>query len=62
MMVMVSLLCETGFFDYAAYLMYKNANGRVWVLITGLCMFTAIVSAFLDNVTTILLMTPVTIR
>lgn len=31
-------------------------------MVTSLCMFTAVVSAFLDNVTTILLMTPVTIR
>lgn len=23
MMVLVSILCETGFFDYCAYLMYK---------------------------------------
>jgi P protein len=37
-------------------------NGRVWPLIICLCLFTAVLSSFLDNVTTILLMTPVTIR
>ena len=83
MMVIVAILCETGFFDYASFLMYKVnktktllvavklfknichfqvANGQVWPLITAMCFFTAFVSAFLDNVTTILLMTPVTIR
>ena len=41
---------------------YKLAKGKVWPLITLLCAFSAIVSAFLDNVTTILLLTPVTIR
>lgn len=34
----------------------------MWPLINTLCFFTAFVSSFLDNVTTVLLMTPVTIR
>ena len=41
---------------------YKLAHGKVWPLVTLLCAFSAVVSAFLDNVTTILLMAPVTIR
>ncbi|KAJ8297878.1 hypothetical protein KUTeg_024409 [Tegillarca granosa] len=43
-------------------LAYTIAKGQVWPLVTLLCAFSAIVSAFLDNVTTILLLTPVTIR
>ncbi|XP_022703171.1 P protein-like isoform X2 [Varroa jacobsoni] len=62
MMVIVAILCETGFFDYTAVLAFRVARGKVWPLITTLCLFTAIISAFLDNVTTILLMTPVTIK
>ncbi|KAI2802671.1 protein kinase, partial [Blomia tropicalis] len=62
MMVLVAILCETGFFDYVAVLAFKMAKGRTWPLIFTLCFFTGILSAFLDNVTTILLMTPVTIR
>ncbi|KAK3785483.1 hypothetical protein RRG08_048618 [Elysia crispata] len=62
MMIIVSIFAETGFFDYSALQAYKLAKGQVWPLITLLCVFSAIVSAFLDNVTTILLMTPVTIR
>ena len=42
--------------------MYKLARGKAWTLIFMLCMFAGIVSAFLDNVTTILLLTPVSIR
>ena len=38
------------------------ARGEIWPLILILCLFTGFLSAFLDNVTTILLMTPVTIR
>nr|XP_015904670.1 P protein-like isoform X2 [Parasteatoda tepidariorum] len=62
MMVLVSILCETGFFDYIAVLTYKMARGRIWPLITGLCLVTAVLSAFLDNVTTVLLMSAVAIR
>ena len=41
---------------------YKVAKGKTWPLITTLCSCAAIFSAFLDNVTTILLLAPVTIR
>lgn len=37
-------------------------NGKLWPLINCLCLFTALLSSVLDNVTTVLLMTPVTIR
>lgn len=37
-------------------------KGRVWPLINCLCLFTAVVSAFLDNVTTLLLIGPVSFR
>ncbi|WAQ98954.1 P-like protein [Mya arenaria] len=62
MMIIVAIFSETGFFDFCALQAYKLAKGQVWPLITLLCAFSAIVSAFLDNVTTILLLTPVTIR
>ncbi|XP_055916985.1 P protein isoform X2 [Eupeodes corollae] len=62
MMILVAILSETGIFDYLAVFAYKITNGRVWPLINCLCLFTAIMSSFLDNVTTVLLMTPVTIR
>ncbi|KAG4069760.1 hypothetical protein HA402_003201 [Bradysia odoriphaga] len=62
MMLLVAILSETGVFDYLAVYAYKITGGKVWPLITCLAFFTAVLSAFLDNVTTILLMTPVTIR
>ncbi|XP_072171093.1 P protein-like [Diadema setosum] len=61
MMTIVAIFSETGFFDYCALVSYKLAKGRIWTLVTILCFFSGIVSAFLDNVTTILLLTPVTI-
>ncbi|KAG8183960.1 hypothetical protein JTE90_005190 [Oedothorax gibbosus] len=62
MMVLVSILCETGFFDYIAVVTYKVARGHIWALITGICFVTALLSAFLDNVTTVLLMSAIAIR
>nr|AOW69278.1 pink-eyed dilution-like 2 [Diaphanoeca grandis] len=62
MMIIVGVLAETGAFEYAAVKAYKISKGKVWPLLTMLVMFSAVVSAFLDNVTTILLLTPVTIR
>lgn len=38
------------------------SRGRIWQLITTLCVISAIISMFLDNVTTILLITPITIK
>ncbi|XP_033743295.1 P protein-like [Pecten maximus] len=62
MMILVAIFSETGFFNFFALKAYKIAKGQVWSLVTLLCIFSAVVSAFLDNVTTILLLTPVTIR
>uniref|UniRef100_A0A8B9F9E8 OCA2 melanosomal transmembrane protein n=1 Tax=Amazona collaria TaxID=241587 RepID=A0A8B9F9E8_9PSIT len=62
MMVLVAIFSETGFFDYCAVKAYRFSRGRVWAMITFLCLIAAILSAFLDNVTTMLLFTPVTIR
>uniref|UniRef100_A0A663FFT3 OCA2 melanosomal transmembrane protein n=1 Tax=Aquila chrysaetos chrysaetos TaxID=223781 RepID=A0A663FFT3_AQUCH len=62
MMVLVAIFSETGFFDYCAVKAYRLSRGKVWAMITLLCLIAAILSAFLDNVTTMLLFTPVTIR
>lgn len=62
MMIFVGVMSETGIFDYIAVCTFRMTQGRIWPLIHGLCLVTLAISAFLDNVTTILLMTPVTIR
>ena len=62
MMVMVGVLSNTGVFEYFAVLSYKKSGGSIWTLVVILCSVTAVLSAFLDNVTTMLLLTPVTIQ
>jgi len=62
MMVMVSILAETGIFQWAAVQCYALSGGSVWKLVVILCTVTAVFSAFLDNVTTMLLIAPVTIQ
>jgi len=62
MMIMVGIFSNTGFFEYSAVKAYKLSRGNLWHLTIILCTFTGVVSAFLDNVTTILLLAPVTIR
>jgi Na+/H+ antiporter NhaD/arsenite permease-like protein len=62
MMIMVSILSETGVFNFLGYWSFKVTKGKVWPLLTLLCFLTATISAVLDNVTTILLMTPVVIK
>ncbi|CAL8309558.1 unnamed protein product [Lota lota] len=62
MMILVAIFSDTGFFDYCAMKAYQLSRGRVWPMIMILCLIAAILSAFLDNVTTMMLFTPVTIR
>ena len=62
MMVMVGILSNTGVFEYFAVLSYKKSGGSIWTLVVILCVVTGVLSAFLDNVTTMLLLTPVTIQ
>ena len=62
MMVMVGVISHTGVFEWFAVEAYKKSGGSIWSLVVILCSVTAVLSAFLDNVTTILLLTPVTIQ
>ncbi|XP_062123264.1 P protein-like [Drosophila sulfurigaster albostrigata] len=62
MMIMVSIVSETGAFDYLTVFAYELSKGHIWRLLFYLYMFTGVLSAFLDNVTIVLLMVPVTIR
>ncbi|KAH0809441.1 hypothetical protein GEV33_013350 [Tenebrio molitor] len=62
MMTLVTIFSETGIFDYMSVFAYKITGGKIWPLINILCVITAIFSCFLDNVTTTLLITPVTIK
>ena len=62
MMIIVGVLKNTGVFQWCAYISYKLAKGKVFVLTVILMIFTAVSSAFLDNVTTMLLLTGVAIE
>jgi len=61
MMVIVGILGETGIFQYIGIKAAKISKGNVWKLMILLAVITAVGSAFLDNVTMVLLMVPVTI-
>lgn len=62
MMVLVAFLTETGAFDYLAVLTFELSGGKIWPLIYSLMITTCCLSSVLDNMTTVLLMTPVAIR
>jgi Na+/H+ antiporter NhaD/arsenite permease-like protein len=62
MMIIVGVTKKTGMFQWLAYKAYALARGNIFVLAVILMWITAVVSAFLDNVTTMLLMIPVTIE
>jgi Na+/H+ antiporter NhaD/arsenite permease-like protein len=61
MMVIVAIFGETGVFYWVGIKASNLSKGNLWKLMLLLSTFTAIVSMFIDNVTTILLMVPVTL-
>lgn len=60
MMILVVITAQTGIFKYMAIRAAKVAKGNPLTLLVYLCIITAVASALLDNVTTVLLMVPVT--
>ena len=62
MMIIVGVLKHTGVFQWCAYMSFKIARGNVMGLAIISMIFIAITSALLDNVTTMLLYTPVLIE
>jgi Na+/H+ antiporter NhaD/arsenite permease-like protein len=60
MMLIVSVLRRTGVFEYVAIWATKRARGRPFPVMVLLVIVTAVASALLDNVTTVLLVAPVT--
>ena len=62
MMMIVSVLSRTGVFGYLASKILLKFYPNPFLLITVLTAITAIVSAFIDNVTTVLLITPIVLE
>lgn len=60
MMLFVSVIKRSGLFEYLAIKAAKLAKGDPWLIMVALCVITAVLSAFLDNVTTVLLIAPMT--
>jgi Na+/H+ antiporter NhaD/arsenite permease-like protein len=61
MMIIVGVLRQTGLFDFLAIWSARRSRGRPFVVLVLLVVITAVASALLDNVTTILLVAPVTV-
>ncbi len=60
MMIIVNILKQTGIFDWLAIMTARRVKGSGLLLLLTFCTFTALCSAFLDNVTTILFMATIT--
>jgi Na+/H+ antiporter NhaD/arsenite permease-like protein len=61
MMIIVGILRQTGVFEYVAIWAAKRAKGSPFRVMVLLVLITAVASALLDNVTTVLLIAPVTV-
>ncbi|MEG1312251.1 MAG: ArsB/NhaD family transporter [Romboutsia sp.] len=61
MMLFVSVVKNSGLFEYIAILTAKKSNGDPWKIMVSFIIITALLSAILDNVTTVLLIGPMTI-
>jgi Na+/H+ antiporter NhaD/arsenite permease-like protein len=62
MMIVIAVVERTGIFQWLAFMAYRLSRGRLWLLLPILMFVTGVASAFLDNVTTMLLMTPITVQ
>jgi Na+/H+ antiporter NhaD/arsenite permease-like protein len=62
MMIIIAIIERTGIFQWTAFQAYRLSRGRTWVLVLILMLITAVASALLDNFTTMLLMTPISLQ
>jgi len=61
MMIMTGIIKQTGLFEYLAIFIAKKAKGNPKRILVFLFFITAIISALLDNVTTVVMMVPISI-
>jgi Na+/H+ antiporter NhaD/arsenite permease-like protein len=62
MMIVIAVVERTGIFQWLAFRAYRLSGGRLWLLLPILMLVTGLASAMLDNVTTMLLMTPISVQ
>ncbi len=60
MMIIVHIASKSGMFTWLANEILKKTKGRPKLVLASLAVFTAVASAFLDNVTTVILVLPIT--
>ncbi|MCS4541386.1 MAG: ArsB/NhaD family transporter, partial [Euryarchaeota archaeon] len=58
MMIIVAVLARTGAFSWLGVKIIKTTKGDLWKVLILFAIVTAVISAFIDNVTTVLLITP----
>lgn len=61
MMIVVNITRKTGLFDWIAIRTAKVGGGNPVLILIGMCFSTAVLSALIDNVTTVLLVIPTAI-
>ena len=61
MMLFVAVVKQSGVFEFLAIKCARVAKGNPWTIMVLFVLLTAVLSAFLDNVTTVLLIGPMTI-
>ena len=61
MMIVMSILSETGFLEWLAISIAQRAKGNAKTIVIQFLLVTAVLSALLDNVTTVILIAPITI-
>jgi Na+/H+ antiporter NhaD/arsenite permease-like protein len=62
MMIIVAVIEKTGLFQWMAFQAYRLSRGKSWLLVLILIAVTSLASALLDNFTTMLLMTPISLQ
>lgn len=62
MMIFMALFSETGAINWVAFRTFRLAKGNAWLLLMSLVILTGVLSAFLNDVTAILLLVPLSIE
>jgi Na+/H+ antiporter NhaD/arsenite permease-like protein len=62
MMIFMSILDDTNVFKWLAFRLFTISRGNTWAIAASLIMFTGITSAFLNDVTAILMLVPLSIQ
>ena len=62
MMIFMAMFSETGVINWVAFRAFRLAKGNAWLLVMSLIILTGVLSAFLNDVTAILLLVPLSIE